>query len=147
MKISMTKYHFFYIYSWDILDCLYNIEGKHMGACIKDHCFRAPTIPALARPPGKLKEEPQVVSVAGQPQIVCPTVWPDNGKLLPRVIPGSWNLLTYSTHDRLGRKECRAAFPTREPPTTRAFYESLLWITLNGSIRMIKCVQIIKENG
>ena len=60
-----------------------------MGACIKHHCFRAPTIPALARPPGKLKEEPQVVSVAGQPQVVCLTVRPDNGKLLPRVPPGS----------------------------------------------------------
>ena len=51
------------------------------------------TIPASAQPPGKIKEGPQVVSAAGGAQVVCPTLRPDNGKLLPRVLPGSRNLL------------------------------------------------------
>ena len=90
-------------------------------SCLQENDNLSEYPPFLARPGLQAKslknlaEESQVVSVAGWPQVVCLPVggwlcvsqW---NQIMESSCPGSRNLL----YDRLRRKECGAAFPTRE---------------------------------
>ena len=122
-----------------------------MGNIWKD--WRVLTIPASAQPPGKIKEGSQAPrTAAGGAQVVCPTIRPDNGKLLPRVLsaapPGSRNLHWYSNLRPARTHGMLSCFPNQGAPNDQSFLwirsPNLFWSTLDesGFLKICKNYQI-----